>query len=298
MSDGAARVRIAVRVRPPQQPGLDECISCQPADGVLTLDHPQLGRRGRALQFNTVHDPSTSQQEFFENCAITDLLDAALDGFTATVFAYGMTGSGKTYTMGGHAAADRLESLEGARDAGLMQRAAHYLYRGMEARAGKTRFTVQATYLEVYNEQVIDLVAPRGGAPLQMRGSNTTGFYVEDLSVVQCRGLKDLEYVINKGLENRHWRHHLLNRHSSRSHAMLSIYVDGAAPRAPCAPRARPATPPRSQAWTSPTARRVGTVASRSSTLPALRTSDRRTRAAAGCARPDRSTSRSLRSVK
>ena len=65
--------------------------------------------------------------------------------------------------------------------AGLMQRTAHYLYEKM-ARRAHTKFTVRATYLEIYNEQVVDLIEP--GPPLAVRGSVASGFYVEDLSVV------------------------------------------------------------------------------------------------------------------
>ena len=86
------------------------------------------------------------------------------------------------------------------------------------------QYTVRATYLEIYNEQVVDLIEP--GPPLPVRGSVGTGFYVEDLSVVQCRGLRDLQYVISKGLESRHRRVHQLNSDSSRSHSIFSVYLD------------------------------------------------------------------------
>ena len=79
-----------------------------------------------------------------------------------------------------------------------MQRAARRLYAQIgEREAQGKRFTVRATFLEIYNEQVHDLVEPASGA-LGVRGSTSQGFYVEDLSVVQCRGLHDLEYVISQ----------------------------------------------------------------------------------------------------
>ena len=74
-----------------------------------------------------------------------------------------------------------------------MQRAAAYIYDGVKARPN-LKYTVRATYLEIYNETVVDLVEPKQ-LPLPVRGSSKHGFYVEDLSVTHCRGLTDLEYV-------------------------------------------------------------------------------------------------------
>ena len=218
-SAATSRINVTVRVRPSAAAGCAECISCDPERATLTIELGATGHIGapsaRRMRFDSVHDGRTTQDEFFERSNITALLDAALDGYNATVFAYGQTGSGKTYTMG--------EAGASGDSGGLMRRAARYLYAGMAARAG-VAFTVQATYLEVYNEQVVDLVVPRS-EPLAVRGGSG-GFYVEDLSVVQCRGLHDLEYVISKGLEQRSTRDHSMNQHSSRSHAMFSIYVD------------------------------------------------------------------------
>jgi hypothetical protein len=187
------------------------------------------------MRFTSVHDRETTQQEFFERCGILDLIEAALAGYTSTVFAFGQTGSGKTFTMSGKAA-ESCSSREPARQqtvhrgdqVGLMQRAARALYREIAEREKSlgVRYTVRSTFLEIYNEQVHDLIEPRAGTALAVRGSSTSGFYVEDLAVVQCRGLADLEYVINRGLERRASRHHQLNQHSSRSHAVFSVYLD------------------------------------------------------------------------
>jgi len=230
-------VRVTVRVRPAMEGtrGGEECIEVSPADATLTLEQGE-GRAPRSMRFTSVHDRQTSQQDFFERCGIVDLVEAALDGYTSTVFAFGQTGSGKTFTMSGKAAESReapRRPERGAQD-GLMQRAARRLYTDLEAREREhgVKYTVRSTFLEIYNEQVHDLIEPHVGAALAVRGSSASGFYVEDLAVVQCRGLADLEYVINKGLERRVSRHHQLNQHSSRSHAVFSVYLDVTEPGA------------------------------------------------------------------
>lgn len=213
-ADGSARtssassaVRVTVRVRPPPEGarGVAEAVDVSSDSGTLTLDHGD-GRPPRAMRFDSVHGRETTQREFFERCGLCDQIDAALDGYSATVFAFGQTGSGKTYTMAGKAAEAPRGVRGGAgpvggeasRQDGLMQRAARRLYAQIgEREAQGQRFTVRATFLEIYNEQVHDLVEPASGA-LGVRGSTSQGFYVEDLSVVQCRGLHDLEYVISQ----------------------------------------------------------------------------------------------------
>lgn len=205
-----------------------------PEKSTLTLEQGD-GRPPRSMRFTSVHDRETTQQEFFERCGILDLIEAALGGYTSTVFAFGQTGSGKTFTMSGKAAESwsgreppQQQTLSRGDQVGLMQRAARALYREIAERekALGVRYTVRSTFLEIYNEQVHDLIEPRAGTALAVRGSSASGFYVEDLAVVQCRGLADLEYVINRGLERRASRHHQLNQHSSRSHAVFSVYLD------------------------------------------------------------------------
>lgn len=211
-------VRVAVRVRPQlTKERLPECIECQPDGSTLKLDlesagpmWPMRGPPMRSFSFDAVYGPETSQQAFFDGCGVREMLDAALDGYTSTVFAFGQTGSGKTFTVSGKAADHRsgsshptdVRAIALNDTMGLMQRSAAYLYEGMASRPD-VRFKVRATYLEIYNEQVVDLVEPSSGA-LGVRGSSRGGFYVEDLSVSQCANLRDLQYVISKGLENRH----------------------------------------------------------------------------------------------
>ena len=150
--DGAerpsSRVRVAVRVRPPpaSSTGL-ECINCLPDGRTLEIDGGAGSSvRARSFTFDSVHHTTTTQDEFFHSCGVTDLLDAALDGYTATVFAYGQTGSGKTYTTAGDRSAPSPPPGGNsglAADAGMMQRTVQYVYAGMAARPG-LKYTVRA----------------------------------------------------------------------------------------------------------------------------------------------------------
>lgn len=111
----------------------EQCIHCHP-DGETPELRVHLENGGaRELRFDSVHGSGVDQRAFFHRSGFTNLLDAALDGYTATVFAFGQTGSGKTFTMsgapGGAPGGGRDETMDG-----LMQRAAAYIYNGVKAR--------------------------------------------------------------------------------------------------------------------------------------------------------------------
>ena len=226
------RVQVALRVRnnPTREP---ECLTTN-GDREITIRRAPSGEGTstsgaavRTFTFDSVHGKATRQQQFFEESGVTALLDAALDGYSATVFAYGQTGSGKTYTLSGPppTSADEKRATEGATaralagDAGLMQRSVQHLFDGIAARRGTEQFTVRATYLEIYNEQVGDLINP-GGGPLPVRGSSSGGFYVEELSVVQARAIR------RRAIRRRAIRRAILRRRSAA--------VRSAARRATC----------------------------------------------------------------
>jgi hypothetical protein len=141
----SSKVRIAVRVRPapPTSTGA-ECITCLDDGHTLNLNAGSGSSiRPRSFGFDTVLGGDTTQEEFFQGCGVTRLLDAVLEGYTATVFAYGQTGSGKTYTTAGPATATAGPNGALQADAGMMQRAVQYLYTGMAARPGY-KYTVSS----------------------------------------------------------------------------------------------------------------------------------------------------------
>jgi len=122
------------------------------------------------------------QEDVFEKCGVHELIDAALEGYSATVFAYGQTGSGKTFTMSG--VEDKLgkEGWVPDHKDGLIPRSIRYIWERMTMR--KEQFYVQAAFMEIYNEQLRDILNPSTGI-LQCRWSSKSGFFVEELMVVE-----------------------------------------------------------------------------------------------------------------
>ncbi|KAE9103550.1 hypothetical protein PF007_g14371 [Phytophthora fragariae] len=189
----------------------------------------------RSFQFDLCASEELSQGQFFRACGVIPLLESVVEGYLATVFAYGQTGSGKTYSMSG---LDELLAGTGPRDErmgvsssalensdGLIPRALKHLFALLEQAPVEVKTVVRASYCEIYNEQVFDLLNPGSGA-LNVRWNARAGFYVQDLLVVRCDSLSDVLAVVDEGHRNRHVASHGMNADSSRSHSLLTVHVD------------------------------------------------------------------------
>ncbi|KAF8767947.1 Kinesin-like protein KIF12 like protein [Argiope bruennichi] len=140
--------------------------------------------------------------------------------FACTVLAYGQTGAGKTYTLTGPQSDDLLRP--GVRPSpGVVHMAFAYLFNQIKQRKD-IEYIVQASYMEIYKEQVLDLLNP-STKPLAVRWSKEKGFYAENLFSVECEDAGDLEGVLDEGRKNRQVRAHNMNEHSSRSHTILIL---------------------------------------------------------------------------
>ena len=150
----------------------------------------------------------------------------ALEGFSATVFAYGQTGSGKTYTMAG--GQDDWERQNVSAIDGVIPRSVRYIFEQVASRQDKVKYTVRASFLEIYNENVRDLWNPSSGC-LSIREyppGYWRGFYVEDLYIFECTNVEDMLFMLSEGMRHRAVGSHNLNKDSSRSHSMLTFYLE------------------------------------------------------------------------
>ncbi|KAJ3610331.1 hypothetical protein NHX12_022424, partial [Muraenolepis orangiensis] len=194
-----ASVRVAVRVRP-------------------------LNKREHKLSSKViirVKDNTTSlldtKAKVFQDLGL-DVLHSAFQGFNACVFAYGQTGSGKSYTMMGDAG-----------DKGLIPRICEGLFCEISLRSERdaVSFRTEVSYLEIYNERVLDLLhkrpssAPKGG--LRVREHPMDGPYVENLSRHVVHGYDDVKELMDTGNANRTTASTGMNDASSRSHAIFTV---------------------------------------------------------------------------
>jgi hypothetical protein len=158
------------------------------------------------------------------------IVDGVFDGYNCSVFAYGQTGSGKTYTMMGGSGAPEEE--------GLIPRTCRAIFQRVEVdSANGVAYELHATFMEIYNEQVHDLLgAPpataaaaadeEGSHPaahLKVREHSVTGPYVEGLTVEPVRGFADVQRLLGRGNEARATAATGMNAQSSRSHAIFTF---------------------------------------------------------------------------
>ena len=188
------------------------------------LQLPGSSHKEQVYNFHCCLPPSSSQPDFMDACGGTQLMDAALSGYHVTIFAYGQTGSGKTFTMFGREDELSSDGYTGDRHDGLTTRCMRYIYDSIGASTGQ-RVSVKASYLEVYNECVYDLLN-LSEKQLPVKWDANRGFWVPDLRSVECPTFTKMAYVIHTGMKHRRTGAHVLNHESSRSHALLVAHVE------------------------------------------------------------------------
>ncbi|XP_074067265.1 kinesin-like protein KIF12 isoform X2 [Macrotis lagotis] len=217
-------IQVILRVRPmnqaEQRRGEQSVLHCS---GPRTLRvSPLGGGREAAFRFSVVLDGSRTQDDVFQSSGVQRLVELSLHGFSCTAFTFGQTGSGKTYTLTGPPPQGAGETVP-PNLTGLMQRSFSCLLDKVQ-HVGNS-ITLSASYLEIYNEQVRDLLSQGPHHHLPVRWNKTRGFYVEKLKTVQFGTFEEVMELLLEGLKRRRSSAHTLNEVSSRSHALFTIHV-------------------------------------------------------------------------
>ncbi|XP_044588252.1 kinesin-like protein KIF21A isoform X6 [Cotesia glomerata] len=225
MTDDSS-VRVAVRIRPQvAREVIDMCRICTQ----VPAGEPQvfLGA-DKAFTYDYVFDTGVEQKNIYDNC-VAKLVEGALDGYNATVLAYGQTGSGKTYTMG-----TGFDIEIGDHVVGIIPRAIRHLFDGIAAKQARARerghmppeFKVTAQFLELYNENLKDLLEPGGPSGGARIHEDTSGNI--HLTGVEPRVVTSpeqaLEYL-RLGALARTTGPTQMNTQSSRSHAIFTLFI-------------------------------------------------------------------------
>ncbi|XP_043709102.1 kinesin-like protein KIN-14I isoform X2 [Telopea speciosissima] len=222
VQDLKGSIRVYCRVRPflPGQPNRLNTVD-HIAEGNITIITPsKYGKEGRrSFTFNKVFGPTASQEEVFSDTR--PLIRSVLEGYNVCIFAYGQTGSGKTYTMTGPH-----ELTEKSR--GVNYRALNDLFLLSEQRKDSFSYDVSVQMMEIYNEQVRDLLVTDGfNKRLEIRNSSQNGLNVPDANLVPVTSTSDVLELMNLGHRNRAVGSTALNDRSSRSHSCVTVHVQG-----------------------------------------------------------------------
>jgi len=169
--------------------------------------------------FDYVFDIDSSQEEVYNNTARA-AVNSILEGYNSTIFAYGQTGTGKTFTMEGFT----FSSNDPNR--GIIPRSIDEIFNYIESLNNSgTKFMVRASYLQIYNENIADLLKNEK-VNLLIREDKKKGVFVEGLSEWAVRNPNDIYTLLKRGATNRKTSSTKMNDVSSRSHAVFVITVE------------------------------------------------------------------------
>ncbi|GCC28115.1 kinesin-like protein KIF3B [Chiloscyllium punctatum] len=215
-------VKVVVRCRPMNEKeiagGFGRIVDIDAKLGQILVKNPKggPGELPKTFTFDAVYDCNSKQVELYDE-TFRPLVESVLLGFNGTIFAYGQTGTGKTYTM------------EGVRTdperRGVIPNSFEHIFTHI-SRSQNQQYLVRASYLEIYQEEIKDLLAKDQTKRLELKERPDTGVYVKDLSSFVTKNVKEIEHVMNVGNQNRSVGATNMNEHSSRSHAIFVITVE------------------------------------------------------------------------
>jgi kinesin family protein 18/19 len=218
---------VAVRLRPLGKKEIDreefEIVRIMDKSLVILMDPLELLNAKGALgknrskekqyAFDFAFDADTGQQEIFQSTT-KFLVEGILEGYNATVFAYGATGAGKTYTMLGTNA-----------EPGNMFLTLKELFVKIKGQSRNFNYDIRVSFLEIYNEMIKDLIVVSDDV-LELREDKDKGITVAGLSEVEVESPEDVMELLFFGNQNRTQEATDANETSSRSHAILQITVE------------------------------------------------------------------------
>ena len=225
-----ASVQVYLRVRAHPEAKAERTLAVSElGSGKIQVD---LGERDSAktFKFDRGGGEGTSQEEVF-SCVGRPVCEAVMAGFNGTIFAYGQTGAGKTYTLSGPPSDGMDQTPEFHYESrGLAPRVLEEIFRKMARRPRGAFFRCSCSYLQIYNDQITDLLVDRSfgtATPpnLRIRESPEKGTFVEGAKDVPLRSVDQALRVLTKGASRRHVAATLMNATSSRSHAIFLIRV-------------------------------------------------------------------------
>lgn len=219
-------VQVIIRIRPLSNSeisiqGHGKCVRQESSQTITWTGHPE-----SRFTFDMVADENVTQEMLFKAAGVP-MVENCMGGYNSCVFAYGQTGSGKTHTM--------LGDIEGGTrrhsvNCGMTPRVFEYLFsriqKEREARREENiKFTCRCSFLEIYNEQILDLLNP-SSVNLQIREDTKKGIHVEDLTEVEVTSARDVMQQLLQGAANRKVAATNMNRASSRSHSVFTCVIE------------------------------------------------------------------------
>ncbi|KAF4707280.1 Kinesin member, partial [Perkinsus olseni] len=210
-------IRVFVRPLLEKERGEGRCIEFPEVNSVQVLNQDL--QTAKKWEFDKVFTDKADQADVFSE--LQPLITSALDGYNVCIFAYGQTGSGKTHTMQGT-----------SKEPGMYQRAFKELFKGIDARRGAWSYRLTASVMEIYNEEIRDLLIEKSSgnvakAKVQLTSSDGVPVsHVPGLTWLPVLSPENVHSILAKGWEARAVGSTNVNEQSSRSHLIVSLKAE------------------------------------------------------------------------
>ncbi|EEE53520.1 hypothetical protein OsJ_36705 [Oryza sativa Japonica Group] len=219
-------VQVVIRVRPLNNTernlhNYNRCLKQESAQSITWIGQPE-----SRFTFDHVACEAVNQEVLFRVAGLP-MVENCMAGYNSCIFAYGQTGSGKTYTMLGEIS--ELE-VRPSQDRGMTPRIFEFLFARIRAeeesrRDEKLKYNCKCSFLEIYNEQITDLLDP-SSTNLPLREDIRNGVYVENLTELEVGCVSDIIKLLMQGSANRKVAATNMNRESSRSHSVFTCIIE------------------------------------------------------------------------
>ena len=209
-------VKVAIRVRPMNSHEKEQnstiCVDVDTQNNTVSVSKTDT----KTFQFDYVYPMETTQRQIYDEVAFP-IVDSIFQGYNGTIFAYGQTGCGKTFTMMGIVDNPELK--------GIIPNAFSHIFGFIKTEGESKKFLVRCSFVEIYNEEVRDLLVSKS-QKLDIREDPKKGVFVKDLTYVTLKDTQDIQSCLDRGNKNRHVGQTSMNDQSSRSHSLFTVYLE------------------------------------------------------------------------
>uniref|UniRef100_A0A7S3DF42 Kinesin-like protein n=1 Tax=Palpitomonas bilix TaxID=652834 RepID=A0A7S3DF42_9EUKA len=221
----AEAVRVLIRCRPlnsrEKADGRKQVVELDMKSGSVSIKNPASEDPPKTFTFDQVFDNSATQADVYEYGG-KPVVNCVLEGFNGTMFAYGQTGTGKTHSMQGKPKDPVLK--------GLIPRSFEHVFGTIGEAPEEKQYLVRVQYLEIYNEEVRDLLGGDHNVALELKEHPDKGVYVKDLSAFVVKSVQEMDQYMETGNGKRSVGFTQMNADSSRSHSIFTVTVEMSEP--------------------------------------------------------------------
>ena len=211
-------VKVAIRVRPMNQHEKNQnsklCVTVDVPNSTVSVISDK--NEQKTFPFDYVYPMETTQREVYDQVAFP-IVDSIFQGYNGTIFAYGQTGCGKTFTMMGVVSDPNLK--------GVIPNAFDHIFGFIKTEGESRKFILRCSFVEIYNEEVRDLLGNKD-KKLNIRDDPKKGTFLQDLTYINIKNPNDIDKALDKGNKNRHVGQTSMNDQSSRSHSLFTVYLE------------------------------------------------------------------------